>query len=77
MFNEPPPNPKPAIHIFKKEIKLRTCQHLNKNNVEEDMIVYKFVNALGRKEFFGTCSLCYLEKISFPLGEKGKKGDDD
>lgn len=64
MFNPPPPPPPPIIRICKQEISLKTCNHLNGKNVKEDLVLYKIVNEAGKREYFGTCSLCYMTNIS-------------
>ena len=62
MLNQP--NPETTIHILQKDIRLQMCPHINDENVEEDLVLYKIVNDIGKREFFGTCSLCYMTKIS-------------
>lgn len=59
-----PPKTEPVVYILKKEIKLNTCMHLTKKNVEEDLVLYKIINEMGKREYFGTCSVCYMTNIS-------------
>ena len=67
------PKPQATLIIHQKEIKIETCLHLNDKNVKKDLVLYKTINDLGKREYFGTCSLCYLTKVS----KKHVEGDDE
>lgn len=72
MFDITPPQP-PTIQICKKEIRLKTCHHLTSKNVKEDLVLYKIIDDKGKRNYYGTCSLCYMENIS----RKHKEGMKD
>lgn len=59
-----PPPPQATLIIAKREIKIESCYHINKKNVRDDLVLYKIINDTGKREYFGTCSLCYLTKVS-------------
>lgn len=74
----PPKPPQATIIIAQKEIKIESCTHLNKKNVKDDLVLYKIINEKGKREYFGTCSLCYLTKISRKdtVGIQNNKNED-
>lgn len=63
MFDFTPPQP-PMLHILKKEIKIKSCDHLTSKNVKKDLVLYKVIDSEGKRHYFGTCSLCYLTNNS-------------
>lgn len=73
MFDFTPPKP-PVIHILKKEIRIKSCDHLTPKNVKDDLVLYKVIDTKGKKHYYGTCSLCYLTNNS-KLHHAGMKDD--
>ena len=59
-----PPKTESVVHIFNKKINLQTCDHLNKNNVKKDLILYKVIKENDTITYYGTCKLCYMTNIS-------------